>query len=257
MSKKIGLALGSGGARGFAHIGVLKVLEENNIKIDYIAGASIGAVVGGLYASGKSVKDLEELAESTDWKRLASLLDPQLKAGLLHGAKAQKFFEEYIGDLDFSDLKIPFVSVATDYQTGNAVIFNQGKVAPAIRASMSVPLAFKPFEYQGKLLVDGGMSVPVPVDIVRQMGADVVLAVNLDASYFDGGEKKLNFAEIAFRSFNMLRYNLAEQLVQRADVIVTPQVGDVLWYKFISGKETLNAGEEAMRAQLPNLLKLV
>lgn len=255
MSKKIGLALGSGGARGFAHIGVLKVLEENNIKIDYIAGVSIGAVVGGLYSSGKSVKDLEELVESTDWKRLASLLDPQLKVGLLHGSKAQKFFEEYIGDVDFADLKIPFVSVATDYHTGDSVVFNTGKVVPAIRASMSVPLAFKPFEHQGKILVDGGMSAPVPVDIVRQMGADIVIAVNLDGSYFDGSEEKLNFAEIASRSFNMLRYNLAEQLVKSADVVVTPKVGNVLWYKFISGKQTLIAGEEAMRIQLPELLR--
>ena len=257
MSKKIGLALGSGGARGFSHVGVLKVLEANNIKVDYIAGASIGAVVGGLYASGKSVKDLEDLIETTDWQRLASLLDPHLKTGLLHGEKAQKFFEEYIGNLDFTDLKIPFASVATDYHTGNAVVFNAGKVVPAIRASMSVPLAFKPFEYQDKLLLDGGMSMPVPVDIVRQMGADIVLAVNLDGSYFVESEKKLNFAEIAYRSFNMLRYNLAEQLLRNADVVVTPKVGDVLWYKFVSGKATLTAGEDAMREQLPTLLKLL
>ena len=254
MSKKIGLALGSGGARGFAHIGVLKVLEENNIKIDYIAGSSIGAIVGALYASGKTVKDLVELVESTDWKRLVSLLDPHLTTGLLHGEKIQHFFEEYIGDLDFSDLKIPFASVATDYHNGDAVVFRSGKVSPAIRASMSVPLAFKPFEYEDKLLLDGGMSVPVPVDIVREMGADVVLAINLDGSYFSEVEKKLNFAEIAYRSFNMYQYNLSKQLVQRADVIVTPKVGHILWYKFISGKETLTAGEDAMRSQM-HLLK--
>lgn len=254
MSKKIGLALGSGGARGFAHIGVLKVLEENNIKIDYIAGSSIGAIVGCLYASGKSVKDLEELIESTDWKRLVSLLDPHLTTGLLHGEKIKHFFEEYIGDINFSDLKIPFACVATDYKNGNPVIFRKGKVSPATRASMSVPLAFKPFEYQGKLLVDGGMSVPVPVDTVREMGADVVLAVNLDGSYFSGDVKKLNFAEIAYRSFNMYQYNLSEQLVRRADVVVTPKVGHILWYKFISGKESLVAGEKAMRAKI-HLLK--
>ena len=110
---------------------------------------------------------------------------------------------------------------------------------------------------QDKLLLDGGMSMPVPVDIVRQMGADIVLAVNLDGSYFVESEKKLNFAEIAYRSFNMLRYNLAEQLLRNADVVVTPKVGDVLWYKFVSGKATLTAGEDAMREQLPTLLKLL
>lgn len=257
MSKTIGLALGSGGARGFAHIGVLKVLEENNIKIDYIAGSSIGAIVGALYSAGKSVKELEELVKTTDWKRLVSVLDPHLKTGLLHGEKAMKFFENYVGDLDFTDLKIPFAAVATDYETGDAVVFRKGKIMSAVRASMSVPLAFKPFEYQGKFLLDGGMSLPLPIDTVREMGAQAVVAVNLDGNYFFEGETKMGFVEIANRSFNMMRYNLAEQLAKRADVVVTPEVGFVIWYKFIDGEKTMVAGEEAMRKQLPYLLKKI
>ena len=256
-NKKIGLALGSGGARGFAHIGVLKVLEENHIKIDYIAGASIGAVVGGLYAAHQDVKELEEIVETTDWTRFVSLLDPSLKNGLLHGEKARQFIEGYMGKIKFSDTRIPFAVAATDYKTGDPVILRKGLVSPAIRASMSVPLAFKPFEYDGKLLLDGGMSLPVPVKTVREMGADIVIAVNLDGAYFANSSEDYGYAELAFRSFNMLRYNLAEQMVKEADVVVAPDVGHVLWYHFVTGKECLKAGEKAMKEKMADLLKMI
>lgn len=254
--KKIGLALGSGGARGFAHIGVLKVLEENGIKIDYIAGASIGAVVGGLYSAQNSVGELEEMVATTDWKRFVSLLDPSFKNGLLHGEKAMQFFEGYIGKKQFSDLQIPFAAVATDYKTGEPVILRSGPVCSAIRASMSVPLAFKPFECDGKILVDGGMSLPVPVSVVRQMGADIVIAVNLDGGYF-GGPTDMGFADVAIRSFNMLRYSLAEQFMKDADVKIVPKVGHIHWYKFVTGKDCLDAGEVAMREKMSMLLQVL
>ncbi|MBU0546408.1 patatin-like phospholipase family protein [Patescibacteria group bacterium] len=256
-SKKIGLALGSGGARGFAHVGVIKVLEENNIKIDCIAGSSIGAVVGGLYATHQDIKELEEMVSTTDWTRFISLLDPSFKNGLLHGEKAMRFIESYIGKIHFSDTRIPFAVVATDYKTGDPVVLRNGLVSLAIRASMSVPLAFKPFEHDGKLLVDGGMSLPVPVTTVREMEADIVIAVNLDGGYFANSTDDAGYAEMAFRSLNMLRYNLAGQIVKDADVVVTPEVGHVLWYNFVTGKECLKAGEKAMVEMLPKLKRLL
>ena len=141
---KIGLALGSGGSRGLAHIGVIKALEENNIPIDFIAGSSIGAMAGGFYAAGLSIKKMEEISLETNWRRMFSLVDPHLKQGLISGEKVKTFIEGYVDGKKIEDCKIPFVAVATDLKTGEIVILNKGEMAQAIRASISIPLVFKP-----------------------------------------------------------------------------------------------------------------
>ena len=254
---KIGLALGSGGSRGLAHIGVIKVLEENNIPIDFIAGSSIGAMVGGFYAAGLSIKEIEEIALSTNWRRLFSVLfDPHLKQGLIGGEKLKTFIENYINGKKFEDCKVPFVTVATDLKTGEVVVLNKGEMAQAIRTSISIPLVFKPAEINGRMLVDGGLSAPVPVEIVRGMGADIIIAVNLDKHYCDE-EWKPGWYNIANDSLNILRHHLALSNVANADIVIDINVGKNYWYQFTNGQDKILTGEKATKEVLPRLQEII
>lgn len=178
---KFGLALGSGSARGMAHIGVIQVLEAYHIPIDMIAGTSIGSVVGSIYATGASVKQMKEAALSMKRSKTISLIDPTLPhSGLLSGNRIEEILNKIaLKDKNFNDLKIPFAAVATDIKTGAKVILNQGSVIKAVRASISIPGIFTPAKYQDYYLVDGGVVDPVPVDVVQKMGADVIIAVSL------------------------------------------------------------------------------
>jgi NTE family protein len=181
--RKIGLALGSGAARGLAHIGVLKVLSANQIPIDFIAGSSIGALIGALYVSGLSIDQMEEVACNVDWKLTAQLFTPTLPyAGLVEGKRIRHFLGSLIGDKNFEDAKLPFAVVATDVLTGEEIIIKNGSLIEAVRASISIPGIFTPVVYQNRFLVDGGVVNPVPVDVVRDMGADIVIAVNVMSS---------------------------------------------------------------------------
>lgn len=252
----VGLALGSGGPRGLAHIGVIKVLEENNIPIDYIAGSSIGAMVGGFYAATKDIKQVESVALGADRRLILSLLDPTFRQGLLAGDKIKKYIEHHVGKMAFKDLKVPLCVVATNLKNGDVVVFDVGKVAPAIRASISFPLVFKPVELNNRLLADGGLSAPVPVEVVRTMGADFVIAVNLDADYFsnsDGKNSTFGFYKIADNSINLLRHHLARWNVKDADIVINPRVGNANWANFLDGKDIIAAGEQAAREVLPRL----
>ena len=223
---KIGLALGGGGARGLAHIGILKVLEENGIEADFIAGTSIGAMIGAFYSHTKDAKKVENLALFTDWKKVVSLIDPSIHQGILNGKKVEAYIEEFIGKTSFKNLKIPFCAVATDLKTGKPVVLCKGNVVPAVRASISLPLVFKPVKLKGKVLSDGGLSVPIPVDVVKNMGADFVIAVNLDGDYkTTNKDEEFGFTKIADSSINILRYHLANSNIKNADFVVTPKVG--------------------------------
>ena len=177
---KIGLALGSGGARGLAHIGVLRVLEREKIPVDLIVGSSMGSLIGGLYASGMNADTLEEIALNIRWQYTAKFFTPTIsKAGLVDGNKIEKLLETFIGKIIFSKLKIPFVTVAANIENGKEVIIKTGKVSRAIRASCSIPGIFTPLKYGNRYLVDGGLVNPVPVDVARKNGADIVIGVNV------------------------------------------------------------------------------
>ena len=178
---KIGLALGSGSARGLAHVGVIQVLEAYNIPIDIIAGTSIGSVVGSLYAAGASIDQLEEAALSMKKSKTLFLIDLALPhSGLISGKRIEEMLNDLaLEDKTFDELKIPFAAVATDVESGAEVILNQGKVIDAVRASISIPGIFTPVKYQDYYLVDGGIVDPVPVDVVQKMGADIIIAVSL------------------------------------------------------------------------------
>lgn len=254
---KIGLALGSGGARGLAHIGVIKVLEENNIPIDFIAGSSIGAMVGGFYAAGLSIQEIEEIALSTDWRKVFStLFEPSFKKGLIGGEKVKTFIENYINGKSFETCKIPFVAVATDLKTGEVAVLKSGEMASAMRASISIPLIFKPVEIDGRILADGGLSAPVPVEIARNMGADIVIAVNLDKHYYDKHWSP-SWYDIANDSLNILRHHLALLNTASADIVIDINAGKNYWYQFVNGQDKILAGKEAMKEQLTKLQEMI
>ncbi|MBT4334620.1 hypothetical protein HOD61_02280 [archaeon] len=175
--KKVGLALGGGTALGLAHIGVIEILEKNKIPIDYISGTSSGAIIGALYASGMNISDIKKIAETTKWENLVDFKIP-IK-GILSGDRLEKFIRVLLKNKTFEELDIPLAVIATDIYNGEKVTFRKGDVASAIRASISIPSIFVPFRYQNRVLVDGGVVDPVPVEILKKMGADITIAVDL------------------------------------------------------------------------------
>ena len=262
---KIGLALGSGGAKGLAHIGVIKILEKNNIPIDYIAGSSIGALVGTYYAIYKDVNKLEKIALSSNWRTALSLLDPTWNGGFVKGAKVEDLIKGWFNGSDFNNLKIPLTIIATDLISGQEVDISSGNITKAVRASLSVPPIFKPIKYNDYLLSDGGLSNPLPDDIARKMGADIVIAVNLDNKNFDDNLNKdsLSISKTSIRALNIIRYHFARDCSRNGDVIIKPkikEVGLVGWNKFFNDqgvKEIINAGEDATVKVLPKIKELI
>lgn len=176
------MALGSGAARGLAHIGVLKVLEREKVPIHFIAGTSAGALIGAVYASGVKARQMEEIAIGIDRMEMARLFDPVLPwSGLIDGKKIEEFVAQIFGDALIKDLKIPFLAIATDILTGEEVIIAEGSVIKAVRASISIPGIFTPVEFNNRLLVDGGVVDPVPFEVLRDMGMERIVAVNVIA----------------------------------------------------------------------------
>ena len=175
---KIGFVLGSGAARGWAHIGVLRALSAEGVKPDLIAGCSIGALVGAAFAAGR-LDQLEAWALALDWKSMLGLLDIRLRGGLIKGERVADFFREQFVEREFSELAIPFAAVATDVTSGQEIWLREGRVSDAVRASIAVPGLFRPVLREDRYLVDGGVVNPVPVSLCRAMGADIVIAVHI------------------------------------------------------------------------------
>jgi len=260
--KKIGLVLSGGGARGLAHVGVLKVLQTNNIPIDCITGTSVGAFVGGIYAATRSVAVLEKIALEINWRELTYLfLDPGFKGGLISGNKIVQLIEKYVGNVEFKDLKIPFTAVATDFETGKMVEINRGKVSQAIRASIAVPLFFQPVVINNKVLFDGGLVSPLPVDSVKKMGASIVIGVDLYGDYLmDFETGKLNTTNILQQSIKLLLHNLALQEGKNADIIITPSLKGIGWGNLLTSKgsqEGILIGVQAAEKILPKIKALI
>ena len=177
---KIALALGSGSAKGLAHIGVIQVLEENHIPISAVAGTSAGAFIGALWAAGLSGEEMGHIARSMNWKTVARMFLPTLpKSGLIDGKRIQKFLLTFIQEVEIEDLRLPFACVATELSSGHEVIFKKGRIIPAVRASISIPGIFAPARHENRYLVDGGLVNPVPVSVARMWPVDAVIAVNV------------------------------------------------------------------------------
>ncbi len=263
-SPKIGLALGSGGARGLAHIGVLKALEKADIKIDYVAGSSIGALIGAYYAASPTLSKLEEFIFSFNKRKGFALFDPTLRGGLIKGNKFEKLIEDLLDEKKFERLRIPFSAVATDFNTAEEVVLDNGVLAKAVRASISVPAVFRPVELGKQILADGGLSNPVPVSVVREMGADLVIAVNVEPSYFYKPIESLPpLTGIPAHSVNILRHNLTFHSLKTADIVISPDtpvrslVGWDYFFDREKARAVIAAGEKAAEKAIPEIRRLV
>jgi len=264
--KTIGLALGSGGWRGLAHIGVIKELRENNIPIDYIAGSSAGSLIGGLYSYFGNTEKIEEIINGLDYKSFYKiLLEPERHTGILKGKRVVEFLESYIGQTKIEDLVIPFRAVCADLFEAKVVEVKKGKLSTAIRASSSIPLIFKPVRRDGKLLIDGGAVLPIPVQTVRDMGADIVVAVNLYSNIFPFkmeylNKPRLNLIAVSRISYQMLLYNLALENSKKADFVINPLIWEGqfnIFKNFINNSKTIEDGQEAARKIIPQLKKIL
>lgn len=255
---KIGLALGSGGSRGLAHIGVIKLLLDNDIPIDFIAGSSAGALIGALYASTRDIDFVERVAmESNQGQLMGFMFDIATQGGLLSGDRVEQFIRKNLNNVQFDNVRIPFAAVATDLRSGESVVLKEGDVTSAVRASISVPLVFEPVTHGSRLLVDGGLSQPIPVDVVRDMGADIVIGVNLDAPCAHVNElNEVTITAIAGATMNILRHHLAYMHQRDADIVVEPKFEkqDLIgWEDFLHAKDLIDKGQDAMEAVMPQL----
>ena len=264
--KKVGLALGSGAARGLAHIGVLAVLEKEGIPVDMIAGASAGAAVGALYAQSKDARQIKKHALELNLKQIAQLIDPALpKTGFIKGKKIKDFMAQFIGSsTKFSDLKLPLACVATDVETGEEVIMKRGSVLEAVRASISLPAIFTVVRREGRYLVDGGLVDPVPVSLVKQMGADFVIAVNVIPDVEDrihhqankrqeGKVKEPNIFQIIMQSVHIATYAFVRASLEEADIVIEPEVAHLGAGEFHHAREFISQGELAAQSSIPEM----
>lgn len=250
---KIGLALSSGAARGFAHVGVLKVLEKENISIDYIAGSSMGALVGALYSAGIPLKIMEGLIVSLDRRHW---LDWHLsKLGVISGKKIEEIIKLLTRDQKLEDLEIPLAVVATDLQTGELVVFDRGDLTPAVRASISVPGIFPPVNYEGKILVDGGVLCRVPVEEVRNLGADIVIAV--DVGLYIEETAINNIFDVVTQCIDIMGRELMKFKVTEADVLIRPDLSSVNLTDFQKAERCILEGEKAARDVISNIKSLL
>lgn len=250
---RIGLALGGGAAKGFAHIGVIKVLEAHGFKPDVVAGTSAGSVVGALYASGMDPFELQRQAFALDEDRIRDVR--LFSGGLIEGRKLQDYVNQLVDRRLMQDMRIPFAAVATRLETGERTVFTRGDTGRAVRASSSIPGVFEPVALAGRHYVDGGVTSPVPVDTARELGADVVVAVDISARA--SGTTPSHLLGIVNQSLAIMGSRLGEQELARAEVVIRPAVSDIGPADFASRDRAILEGERAALAALPQLREQV
>ncbi|MCY7377498.1 MAG: patatin-like phospholipase family protein, partial [Pyrinomonadaceae bacterium] len=283
--RSVGLVLSGGGARGFAHIGVLKILEENRIPVDYVGGASMGALVGSLYAMGKTPAEIEEFVGSLDWDKLLSgspsfdnlsfrrkedrrnipapitlrgkannlnlpnALNPGHEIGLLFDRATLP----YAAVNDFDNLPIPFRAVGTDMVKGESVTLKSGSLSRALRATMSIPGIFSPIEIDGKILADGGLVNNIPTDVVKAMGADVLIVVNIETQL--GSRESLDsLLGVLAQTINIASLDNSRRSLRQADFIIAPELGDITIADFSNSKQIIELGYQGATEKI-GLLK--
>ena len=261
MSKKLGFALGASGSRGVAHIGFLKAMEEGGIKADYVAGTSMGSVVGACYSAGYTADFMQEEIKKMSMSDIFDLsFNPFGNGALLRAQKMRKKLSTYFTDCPtFNDLSIPFKSVAVDLWSGNLKVFSGNEdVAEGVAASSTIPGVFKPIVKNGMTLVDGGIRCRVPVDQVREMGADVVVAVDVLGG-MRPQTKKYNIITLMFRAFEVMDADLTEHKInlQKPDFYIRPELGNMDQYKFKDLDFAFEKGYEIGKANIDTIKKML
>ncbi|MDQ3323789.1 MAG: patatin-like phospholipase family protein, partial [Acidobacteriota bacterium] len=284
---KIGLVLSGGGARGFAHIGVLKVLEENHIPVDYVAGASMGALVGALYATGRTPAEMEQLVENLDWDNLlrgkpafdalsyrrkedrrnlpGSItltgigrklnLPGSLNPGHQIGLVLDRLMLAYGENTNFDELPIPFRAVATDLVNAETVVLKSGSLSRALRATMAIPAVFAPVELNGRILADGGILNNIPTDVAKEMGADIILVVNIETQLGDRSSLQ-DLVGILGQTFYVVTVENSRRSLRQADVIVAPDLKNYGTFDFNAGKEIVELGYQGAQTRVALLKSL-
>lgn len=248
---RIGLALGGGAARGFAHVGVIQVLEREGLRPDMVAGTSAGSLVAALYASGMDGAQLERAALEMEEAAIADWTLPLFNRGLLRGEALARYVNRQVQGKLMQDMAMPLGILATDLSSGQGVLFRRGDTGTAVRASSAVPGVFTPVEISGKLYVDGGLVAPVPVDQVRQMGAELVVAVDISSPPNPSpGQDALR---VLLQTFAIMGQSINRHLVVQADVPIQPDLTGVGSADFTARQRAIQAGRQAMQAALPRL----
>jgi NTE family protein len=250
---KIALVLGAGASKGFAHVGVIKILESNKIPIHMIVGTSVGSVVGSFYAFGYDAFQLQKLSFAIEKGEIVDLVLPE--NGFIKGDKLEEFVNKTVKNTPIEKLKIPFYAVAADIQSGQEVAFGRGNTGMAVRASCSIPGVFRPVKIGEKVYVDGGIVSPVAVDVAKKFGADIVIAVDISA----GAERTFpeNTIETILQSYNIMYSRLASIQVCNADVVIKPKVSHIGSADFSKRHEAILEGERAAIETLPQVQKIV
>lgn len=267
-ARKIGLALGSGGARGWAHIGALKALFEMGIRPDVVTGASIGAIVGAMVAAGVFETFAQEV-ERLDWMKLARFFAEVRipRHGLLSGQPVLQWLnrKELLGGRTFDSLELPFAVAATDLYAEQALVLREGPVVEAVRASFSIPGVFDPVLREGKVLIDGGFTNPVPVDAARALGADVVIAIDINIRSIEGEAKPRRFARspamlpMLLQTARMVENRISRQTLHEspADLLLCLATGQIQTLDFYGGRSAMKAGAEEVLAHQADLRRLL
>ncbi len=249
----IALVLGSGGARGYAHIGAIQVLEQSGIRPDFIVGTSAGSIVGSLYASGKNANQIRDIALNMKANDVRDIrLDMK---GFFDGQKVEDYVNEQVSDVPLQRLPIPMYVVATQLKEGKKVVFNYGNTGQAVRASVSIPSMFIPTKIGADEYVDGGLVSPVPVDVARKLGADIIIAVDILAQPMY--TETSNVWGLFNQNINIMQKNLAQIELKNADIVIQPDLREKVHIFDVSGRElTMQAGVDATVAQLGQIQKV-
>jgi NTE family protein len=269
---RVGLAMGSGAAYGYGLVGILKVFEREGIPVDMVAGTSMGSLLGSFYCAGKSPSEIQEISKTITkhWLRqniFGDLTFPH--GGFLAGQTLSSFLNGVLGHLEFSQLVLPFAAVATDIRTGHEVVLKDGRVADAVRASTSLPIIFRPFLHKGRYLVDGGLVNPVPTSVVANMGADILISVNLTAkpslrrgiasrkALFPLATRSPGMSEVFFKMLYTMQYEIAQARVEIAHVVIAPDMREFVWADFHRSEEILKVGELAAEEAVAKVKSLL
>ena len=250
---KVAIVLGAGAAKGFAHVGVLKVLEANHVPVHMVVGTSVGSFVGSLYAYGYPAYDLQKIAMALETGEIADLTVPD--NGFVKGEKLEAYVNRMVRGAAMEKLRIPFYAVATDIGSGEEMVFGMGNTGSAVRASCSIPGIFRPVRIGDRTYVDGGVVSPVAVDAARRLGADVVIAVDITGGV--SGSVPDTTLDTIFQSVNVMYAKIAAAQLSRADVVIRPKVGYIASGDFTKRHEAILEGEKAAQDALPKIRGLL
>ncbi|QBE62002.1 patatin-like phospholipase family protein [Pseudoduganella lutea] len=250
---RIGLALGGGAARGFAHIGVIKALEANGIMADVVVGTSAGSVVGALYAAGNNAGALQKMAYAMDEAAISDWALPLFgtKSGVLKGVALQSYVNKAVNNRPIEKLKLPFGAVASDLKTGQPILFARGNTGQAVRASSAVPGVFQPVTIGNRTYVDGGLVAPVPVRFTKEMGAEFIIAVNISTQ--TEAQAAVSSLQVIMQTFSIMGQRINQYELRDADVVIQPALGNMAGNDFASRARAMQAGEKATLALMPQI----